>query len=149
MSIPDQIKNFFVNLPANKRIEMETLHRRILELLPDKKLWYLDGRDETGKVVTNPTIGYGEFTKKYADGSEKAFFQIGISPNTSGISVYVMGIEDKHYLPSTYGKKIGKAKVTGYCIRFKTVNDINLQVLEAVIMDGVTQTNKSRTPDLT
>src|SRR5690606_37584443 len=55
MSIPDQIKNFFVNLPANKRIEMETLHRRILELLPDKKLWYLDGRDETGKVVTNPT----------------------------------------------------------------------------------------------
>ena len=48
-----------------------------------------------------------------------------------------MGLGDKAYLPETYGSKIGKASVTGYCIKFKTLNDINIKVLEAAIRDGV------------
>ena len=51
-----------------------------------------------------------------------------------------MGIEDKKYLPETYGKTIGKASVTGYCIKFKTLKDINIDTLEAAIRDGVEQT---------
>jgi hypothetical protein len=53
-----------------------------------------------------------------------------------------MGIEDKKYLPDTYGKTIGKASVTGYCIKFKTLKDINTDVLETAIRDGVKQTKK-------
>ena len=44
-----------------------------------------------------------------------------------------MGIEDKKYLSQIYGKEIGKASVTGYCIRFKTLRDINIEILEAAI----------------
>ena len=51
-----------------------------------------------------------------------------------------MGIEDKKYLIDNYGKTIGKASVTGYCIKFKTLNDINIDVLEAAIRDGIEQT---------
>ena len=51
-----------------------------------------------------------------------------------------MGIEDKKYLLDTYGKTIGKASVTGYCIKFKKLKDINIDVLEAAIKDGVEQT---------
>ena len=40
------------------------------------------------------------------------------------------------------GKKIGKANVTGYCIRFKTLKDINLDILEAAIRYGVAAPNE-------
>ena len=69
-----------------------------------------------------------------------SLMKIGISANTTGISVYIMGLEDKKYLPETYGKTIGKASVTGYCIKFKTLKDINIDILEAAIRDGVEQT---------
>lgn len=118
-----------------------TLHQRILKLLPKSKLWFFDGRDEKGKVVSNPQIGYGQQTMKYADGKTKEMFQVGISANTSGISVYLMGLDDKTYLPQTYGKKVGRATVTGYCIKFKSLKDIDTKVLDEAIKDAVEQTS--------
>ena len=140
MNIQEQIKACLATQPEAKRAEMETLHNRILKALPKCKLWFLDGKDDKGKTVTNPNIGYGLQTIEYADGKTKAFYQIGISPNTTGISVYIMGIKDKTYLQQTYGKRLGKASITGYCIKFKTLNDIDIDVLEAAILDGVEQT---------
>ena len=140
MKTASQIKTYLDSLPEPKRFEIEQLHQQILQLLPKTKLWFLDGKDENGKVVSNPNIGYGLRTIKYADGKTKEFFQIGISANTTGISVYVMGIADKNYLPETYGKTIGKASVTGYCIKFKTLKNIHLNTLEKAILDGVEQT---------
>jgi hypothetical protein len=58
-------------------------------MMPVCKLWFLNGKDEKGKVVSNPNIGYGSQTLKYADGKTKEFYQIGISANTTGISVYI------------------------------------------------------------
>ncbi len=77
---------------------------------------------------------------KLAGGKTREFYQIGISANTTGISVYIMGIEDKKYLSETFGKKLGKASVTGYCIKFKTLKDIDVDVLEAAIRYGVEAT---------
>lgn len=140
MNIQEQIKKYIDSQPEPKRDCIETLHLRILKLLPKCKLWFLDGRDDKGKIVSNPQIGYGLQTLKYADGKSKEFFQIGVSTNLSGISVYIMGIENKKYLPETYGKKIGKASVTSYCIKFKTLEDINIATLEVAIQDGVEKT---------
>ena len=140
MNIPEQIKQYIDSQPAPKHAEIESLHKRILQILPTCRLWFLDGKDDKGKVVTNPQIGYGIRTQKYTDGKTKEFFQIGISANTTGISVYIMGIEDKKHLPETYAKTIGKASVTGYCIKFKTLNDIDINILETAIQDGVEQT---------
>ena len=89
------------------------------------------------KTVSNPTIGYGFHTIKYANGKTREFFQIGMSANTAGISVYILGLKDKTYLAQTYGSKLGKAKVTGYCIRFKALKDIDIDILEAAIRYGV------------
>ncbi|MGV3528249.1 MAG: DUF1801 domain-containing protein [Flavisolibacter sp.] len=140
MNTPDHIDHYISSQPEPKRTDMETLHKRILQLLPNCRLWFLDGKDENGKVVTNPNIGYGLQTIKYADGKTKPFYQVGMSANTSGISVYIMGLEDKNYLPNTYGKTIGKASVTGYCIKFKALKDINSDILEKAIKEGVKQT---------
>ncbi len=140
MNTQEQIADYINSQPEQKRADMQALHDNILQLMPKSKLWFLDGKDDKGKIVTNPNIGYGTQTIKYADGKTKEFYQIGISGNTTGISVYVMGIDDKKYLPETYGKAIGKASVTGYCIKFKALKDISIDILEAAILDGVKQT---------
>jgi hypothetical protein len=103
-------------------------------------LWFLDGRDETGRTVTNPNIGYGAQTMTSAGGKTRDFYQIGISANTAGISVYLMGITDKKYLAETYGKRLGKASVTGYCIKFRRLEHIDMDVLVEAIRDGLART---------
>ena len=143
MNVQEQIKKFITSQPEPKRGEMQELHQHILEVLPKCKLWFLDGKDDKGKTVANPNIGYGSYTIKYADGTTREFYQIGLSPNTTGISVYIMGIKDKTYLPQTYGKKLGKTSVTGYCIKFKTLKDINIGILQVAIRDGVEITGKN------
>ena len=139
MSVQEEIKQYMDQLPEPKRRDMEALHQHLVKLFPDSKLWFLSGKDDNGKVVSNPNIGYGEQIIKYADGKTKEFYQVGISTNTLGVSVYIMGIDDKNYLPETYGKTIGKASVTGYCIKFKTLKDIHRDVLENAIRFGMGQ----------
>jgi hypothetical protein len=119
---------------------MKELHRIILQVMPDCKLWFLDGKNSENKTVSNPNIGYGLDTIKYADGKTREFYQIGLSANTTGISVYVLGIKDKKYLAQVYGKKMGKASVSGYCIKFKALKDINIDTLEAAIRYRLEQT---------
>lgn len=142
MTVKAQIKSYINSLHGSKMEDMQALHKHILKWLPKSKLWFLDGKDEKGKVVSNPNIGYGSYTINYADGTSKAFYQVGLSANTSGISVYIMGIKDKTYLPKTFSRQIGKATVTGYCIRFKTMEEIDLDTLEAAIRYGVHITTK-------
>lgn len=137
MNIQEQIEEYITSQPEPKRDDMQELHRLILQVMPAAKLWFLDGKNSENKTVSNPNIGYGSQTIKYADGKTREFYQIGLSANTTGISVYIMGIKDKTYLAQTYGKKLGKASVSGYCIKFKTLKDINTDILEAAIRYGV------------
>jgi len=136
MNLQEQIKDYITSQQEPKRSDMQVLHNIILEIKPEKKLWFLDGKNSENKTVSNPNIGYGFYTIKYADGTTREFYQIGLSANKTGISVYILGIEDKTYLTKTFGKTLGKASITGYCIRFKTLNDINIDILEAAIRYG-------------
>ena len=134
--IEEQIKKYITSQPEPKRSEMQAIHQLTLQVLPACKLWFNEGKNSDGKTIANPNIGYGFYTIKYADGTTREFYQIGLSANKTGISVYILGIKDKTYLAKTYGKKLGKASVTGYCIKFKTLKDINIDILEAAIKYG-------------
>lgn len=137
MTILQQIKQYIAGQAEPKRSELQALHELIVKKYPKEKLWFNDGKNSEGKVVANPNIGYGFYTIKYADGTTRDFYRVGLSANKTGISVYILGISDKTYLAKTYSKTLGKASITGYCIRFKTLKDINLDVLEAAIKYGL------------
>lgn len=135
MTTAGQIKSHLESLPEARRADMEALHKRIRQLAPKEKLWFDSGKDANGKTVTNPAIGYGQQKLQYADGKQKDFFKVGISANSSGITVYLMGLKDKTFISNTYGKTLGKATVTSYCIKFKKLADVAAPVLEAAILD--------------
>lgn len=136
MNVEDQINAYINSQPEKKRNDMIELHRIIRNIMPGCILWYLDGKNEENKTVSNPNIGYGSYEILYTNGTSKAFYQVGLSANTGGISIYIMGIKDKAYLVSTFGDSLGKASVTGYCIKFKSLKDINMDALIAVIKYG-------------
>lgn len=144
MDVQEQIKRYVATQPEPKRSEIEQLHQLILALMPACPLRFFDGKDENGKTVSNPNIGYGSQTIPYANGKTREFYQIGISANTTGISVYILGIDDKQYLTRTFAKKLGRATVTRYCIKFKTLTDIKIDVLQAAIQYGMEQSGGRR-----
>jgi type II secretory pathway pseudopilin PulG len=137
MTIQQQIDTYITSQPEPKRSDLQALHRLLLRVSPACQLWFTDGKNSEGKIVANPNIGYGVYTIQYADGTSREFYRVGLSANTTGISVYIMGIKDKTYLATTYGKELGKASVTGYCIKFKSLKDIHLDILEAAIRFGL------------
>lgn len=143
MTMQKQIEKYIGSQPEPKRSDMRALHRILLKAMPGCKLWFLDGKNSDGKTISNPNIGYGLHTTKYANGKTREFYQIGISANTTGISVYIFGIEDKKYLAKAYGKKLGKASVSGYCIKFKALKDINIDTLKEAICYGVEATSEN------
>jgi hypothetical protein len=137
MRVENQIRNYLDSLSELKRSELSYLHNLIIEKYPDSRLWFLDGKNEEGKVVANPNIGYGQSIIQYADGSSKEFYRVGISANSTGISVYIMGLPYKNSLVEMFADKIGKAKVTSYCIKFNSLKDIDLSVLAEAIFFGL------------
>jgi Domain of unknown function (DU1801) len=142
LNVQEQIKKYIAGQPEPKRGDMRELHRLALQVSPECKLWFFDGKDSKNHTVSNPTIGYGSHTIKYASGKSREFFQIGMSGNKTGISVYILGLKDKKHLAKAYGKQLGKASVTGYCIRFKALKDISLDTLEAAIRYGLAVRNE-------
>lgn len=139
-NVQEQTEALIASQPEGKRADMQALHLRILEALPGCKLWFDEGRDSEHKTVANPVIGYGFQVLKYAGGKTREFFQIGLSTNKTGISIYILGLKDKAYLAQTYGEQLGKASVTGYCIKFKALKDINVDTLIAAIQYGAEAT---------
>ncbi len=137
MDVQEQIEVYIRSQPESKRNDMHALHRMIREIMPACKLWFLDGKNSENKIVSNPNIGYGIQTIRNADGKTREFYQVGISGNKTGISVYILGIKDKKYLAQTFGEKLGKASVSGYCIKFKQLKDINTEMLVAAMRYGV------------
>ena len=142
MNVQEQIRKYIASQSEPKCSDMRELHRLTLQVSPKCKLWFFDGKDSKNRTVSNPTIGYGVHTIKYANGKSRESFRIGVSGNTTGISVYILGLKDKKHLAKTYGKKLGKASVTGYCIRFKALEDIDVGTLEGAIRYGLAARNE-------
>lgn len=140
MDVRTQISDHLAAQPERERGDMRALHGMLSRVMPGGRSWFLDGKDERGRTVSNPSVGYGLRTIAYADGRTREFYQIGLSANTAGISVYIMGLDDRTYLAETYGGKLGKATVTGYCIKFSALRNVDLDVLEAAIRDGAART---------
>ena len=139
LSVQAQIDRYVDAQDPPKRDDIEAIQRLILAASPNCRLWFLDGRNSDGKIVTNENIGYGTQTLKYADGGTREFYRIGLSSNKAGISLYLMGLEDRKYLPKPYGGKIGKAKVTGYCVMFRRLKDLNPGISEEMIATHMAQ----------
>lgn len=79
-------------------------------------------------------VGFGSYHYVYASGREGDWFMVGFSPRKQDLTIYTMcGLEqNKDLLP-----KLGKFKSSRSCIYIKSLEDIDLGVLEKILKRSV------------
>lgn len=79
-------------------------------------------------------IGYGNYHYKSKSGREGDWMIIGLASQKNYISLYICSIEDGEYLAEKYKSELPKASVGKSCIRFKRIEDIDLDVIRKLIL---------------
>ncbi len=77
--------------------------------------------------------GYGTFNYLNSKKQELQWPIIAMASQKNYISVYVCSVEDGQYVAEKYKKELGKVSVGKSCIRFKKLEDIDLDVLSNII----------------
>ncbi len=78
-------------------------------------------------------IGYGRYSYVRPNGQNVEWFVVGLAQQKNYISVYVSAVEGDEYLAEKYGSEVGKVKVGKSSISFKTVDDIDVDKLVALV----------------
>ncbi len=81
-------------------------------------------------------IGYGRYRYQYESGREGEFFLTGFSPRKANLSIHVMpgyryGEMEEHLL------RLGKHKLGKSCLYINKLADVDMDVLEEIVRDGV------------
>lgn len=78
-------------------------------------------------------LGYGSF--KYKDYKKRIIDWpiVALASQKNYISLYVCALENGEYIAEKYKDKLGKVNVGRSCIRFKKIEDLNLEWIEKVI----------------
>lgn len=121
-------------------IEKETLKKDCKKLLKVFK----DASGMKAKMWGESIVGFGEYTYYRANGDEGQFMACGFSPRKSGPTLYIMpGYKD-------YGdllKELGPHKLGKSCLYLKSLEGIDLSVVEALIKSGLKDLKKSYKTD--
>jgi Domain of unknown function (DU1801) len=78
-------------------------------------------------------IGYGDYTYRTSDRRQAAWFIVGLAAQRNHMSVYVNATADDGYLAERYAKELGKVKVGRSSITFKSIKDVDLDVLRKLV----------------
>lgn len=91
------------------------------------KFW--GGTDQT-------IIGYGDLIQPRPKGDDVHWFVVGLALQKANISIYVNAIKDGQYLGKVYGKRLGKVKLGSASIGFKTLADLDRDVLKEMLAEA-------------
>jgi hypothetical protein len=118
MQAPESIRtptHYLASLPEERRTALKRLHAGIRRAAPKLK-----------PHMVNGMIGYGSFHYKYASGREGDWPIIALASQKAYISLYVCQPDGEGYLPERYKARLGKVSVGKSCIRFKRLEDLDL-----------------------
>ncbi|MEN9561026.1 MAG: hypothetical protein RIQ56_299 [Candidatus Parcubacteria bacterium] len=78
-------------------------------------------------------LGYGSFKYKNYKKEIIDWPVVALASQKNYISVYVCALESGKYLAESYKSKLGKVSVGKSCIRFKRLEDVNLDALREIL----------------
>jgi Domain of unknown function (DU1801) len=112
------VDDYLASLPDGRREIVTRVHEVVTEAVPELevRMW-------------KTFIGYGSYHYRYASGREGEWFPIGLTNNKSYVSLYFCAAEDDGYLAEKNEERLGKVSVGRSCVRFKKLDDLNLEVV--------------------
>ncbi len=112
------VEEYFAQVPEERQQLMQKVHQTIMGAIPNLKPQIMYGM-----------IGYGTFHYKSKSGREGDWSLVALANQKNYVSAYICVVEDGQYLAEKNKDRLGKVSVGRSCIRFKKIEDINLDVL--------------------
>lgn len=116
------VKEYFAMLPTERKEPIEFLHNFILKTTPSLK-----------PLFAYNMPGYGTFKYKNYKGEIIDWPVISLASQKNYISLYVCAVEVGEYIAEKHKNELGKVSVGRSCIRFKKLEDVNLEALKKVL----------------
>lgn len=116
------VKEYFEMLPEQRRKPMEFMDNFIKKTAPKLK-----------SVFAYNMLGYGSFKYKNYKKEIIDWPVISLASQKNYMSLYICSIDNGKYLAEKYKNELGKVSVGKSCVRFKKIDDLNLQTLKKVI----------------
>ena len=118
----DSTEAYLAQLPEERRMILEKLDQLIRKFAPKLK-----------PVFSYNMQGYGAF--KYTNYKKEVIDwpTIAIASQKNYVSLYICAVEGNEYIAEKYKADLGKVSVGKSCIRFKKLEDVNLDMLNKVI----------------
>jgi len=125
------VEEFLKSVASGKKLEDCFKIVEIMQKLTKKepKMW--------GKSI----IGFGQYRYVYTNKTEANWLALGFSPRKQNITLYIMsGFGDHTDKSNTYDdimQNLGKYKTGKSCLYIKSLDDINLDYLEKLILKSL------------
>lgn len=117
-------ERYIEELQEPRKSEIAALDRLIRELAPKLE-----------PHMRNGMIGYGVYQYEYESGRKGEWFAMGLASNKNYISLYCCAVVDGQMLAETYKPRFPKANIGRSCIRFKRLDDVDLEAVKSLIME--------------
>ncbi len=116
------VKDYLAAVPAERKEAVIFLHSFIQKTAPKLKPHFAYNM-----------LGYGSFPYKNSKKEMMTWPVISLANQKQYISLYVCAVIDGKYIAEAHKKELGKVSVGKSCIRFKKIEDLNLDTLKKVI----------------
>lgn len=119
------VKEYMQALEPERREIVEFIHAFIQKAAPSLKPHFAYNM-----------LGYGSFPYKNYKKEPIEWPVISLASQKQYVSLYVCSVVDGKYLAEKYKKDLGTVSVGKSCIRFKKIEDLNLETLKKVIKEA-------------
>lgn len=119
---PKDIKEYLAAVPDDRKDIINFMHNFIQKAAPDLEPHFAYNM-----------LGYGKFKYKNYKKETIDWPVVSLANQKNYVSVYICALDNGKYIAEKYKDKLGKVSVGKSCIRFKKLDDLNLDELKKVI----------------
>lgn len=119
------VEEYLNQVPEDRKDLIDTLHAFIKKTVPSLKPHFAYNM-----------LGYGSFPYRNYKHEQIEWPTISLANQKNYVSLYVCSMKDGKYLAETYADTLGKVSVGKSCIRFKKLEDIDLDMLAKVLKEA-------------
>jgi hypothetical protein len=116
------VEEYLLMVPDDQKQDIDFLHDFIQKAVPNLKPYFASNM-----------IGYGSFYYLDSKKQKRDWPIIALANQKNYISIYVCAIVEDKSAVEKYKKELGKLSKGISCIRFKKIEEINLETLKIVL----------------
>lgn len=128
MIIPAKSPEEYFSKTGEREPILRTLDELIRKVAPGLKRTMVTG-------MSINMVGYGMFHYKGKSGREGDWPVVALANQKNYISLYICATEGGKYVAENNKDRLGKVSVGRSCIRFKKLEDLNLDVVRGILAE--------------